>query len=64
MKAAGITLIVLGAIALAVALFVLYVWVLVWNLTDIQNVGFNFWNVFWIALATSGILGGASRAGK
>lgn len=41
-----------------------FTWILVMNLTDIQNVGFNFWNVFWIALALVGLVGGGSKAGN
>lgn len=58
-------LIILGIIATAaaaVAVFILAVWILVWNLTDIQNVGFNFWNVFWIALTTTALFGGTNKA--
>lgn len=47
-------LIALLLVALTVGGVILYSLVLVWNLTDIQNVGFNFWNVFWIVLFTFG----------
>lgn len=38
-------------LALAVGWFVLAVWIAVWNVTDMQNVGVNFWNMFWLTIA-------------
>lgn len=38
--------------------------IIFWNVTDIQNVGPNFWNVFWLvvaAIAAILILGGNRR---
>jgi hypothetical protein len=32
--------------------------VVAWNVTDIINVGANFWNVFWLAMVATWTLGG------
>jgi hypothetical protein len=32
--------------------------VVAWNVTDIINVGVNFWNVFWLALVVLWTFGG------
>lgn len=57
------TIILAGVVALAVAIggFILAVWMLVWNITDMQNVGVNFWNVFWSLLALTFVLGGSAK---
>lgn len=44
-------------VILGLALLAFWVWVIVINVHDIQTVGANFWNVFWIVLAGLGILG-------
>jgi hypothetical protein len=62
LKILAFIVLVLAAVAVTIAAFVLIVWVLVWNLTDIQNVGINFWNIFWIALAALALLGGTTKA--
>ena len=49
-------LIGLLAFAIQIALAVLYVFMFVWNITDIQNVGVNGWNVTWLVLASLGSL--------
>ena len=43
----------LGALGVAV----LAVFMVIWNVTDIQNVGPNFWNVAWLILAAIYLLG-------
>lgn len=48
---------VILAVALQLGLAVLFVFMFIWNISDIQNVGPNFWNIFWLALATLGSLG-------
>lgn len=60
MRGVGLVALIVGAFVVAIAGLILAVWILVWNLTDIQNVGFNFWNVFWIALASAALLGGVT----
>ena len=55
---------VLLAIALTLGLAVLYVFMFIWNISDIQNVGPNFWNIFWLVIAAIGslsLIGGALR---
>lgn len=48
---------VLALIALGIGLFILSVWMVVWNVNDIYNNGLNFWNAFWLMLvASSGII--------
>lgn len=44
-------------IAANVAFAVLFVFMFIWNITDIQNVGVNGWNVTWLVLASLGSLG-------
>lgn len=44
-------------VILGIAWLAFLVWVIVINVQDIQNVGANFWNIFWIVLAGLGILG-------
>lgn len=51
LKVIGIILLVAVVITAAVGWFVLAVWMIVWNVTDAQNVGVNFWNMFWIVVA-------------
>lgn len=38
--------------------------VVAWNVTDIVNVGANFWNVFWLALVGILAFGGLGVSGK
>ena len=45
------------ALAIQVGFAVLFVFMFIWNISDIQNVGPNFWNITWIALAGLGSLG-------
>ena len=45
------------ALAIQVSFAVLFVFMFVWNITDIQNVGVNGWNVTWLVLASLGSLG-------
>lgn len=47
---------VILALALTIGLAVLYVFMFIWNITDIQNEGPNFWNIFWLVIATIGSL--------
>lgn len=54
---------VLG-LAAAAALFVLAILMVVWNVTDIQNVGLNFWNTFWLGLVAVAFFGSTSAASK
>lgn len=35
-----------------IAVGVLTVFMFIWNITDITNVGPNFWNVTWLVIAT------------
>lgn len=57
------TIVGLGALAIIAAVVfnimfaVLIVFMFIWNITDIQNVGPNFWNIFWLVLASLGALG-------
>ncbi|GAA5198747.1 hypothetical protein [Microbacterium jejuense] len=62
MRALGVVFLILFGIALAVAGFVFATWVVVWNLTDMQNVGINFWNVFWILLVGTVLFGGVGAS--
>lgn len=58
----GSSLIALGAagvilaLALSIGMAVLFVFMFIWNISDIQNVGVNFWNVFWLVIASLGSL--------
>ena len=45
------------ALAIQVGFAVLFVFMFIWNITDIQNVGVNGWNVTWLVLASLGSLG-------
>lgn len=45
------------ALAIQVGFAVLFVFMFIWNITDIQNVGVNGWNVTWLVLASIGSLG-------
>lgn len=47
----GLFLVILG-IVLTIGVAVLVVFMFIWNITDIQNVGPNFWNVTWLVLAS------------
>ena len=49
-------LIGLLALAIQVGFAVLFVFMFIWNITDIQNVGVNGWNVTWLVLASLGSL--------
>jgi hypothetical protein len=40
------------------ALLTFFAIVVSWNVTDIINVGANFWNIFWLALAALWTFGG------
>lgn len=62
MKSLGIVLLILLVIAAAIGAFILAVWVVVWNVNDIADKGANFWNIFWILLVLSGVVGGTSKA--
>lgn len=53
---AGIIGVLLG-LAIQVGFAVLFVFMFIWNISDIQNVGPNFWNIAWIAVAGLGSLG-------
>lgn len=55
---------IIVGLVIVFAVVAFFSWILLMNLTDIQNVGFNFWNVFWIALALMGLVGGGSKAGS
>lgn len=68
MKTSGVVaLAAIGGIllvALSLGLAVLYVFMFIWNISDIQNVGPNFWNIFWLVIASLGalsLLGSAVR---
>ena len=50
-------LVELLAFAIQVGFAVLFVFMFTWNITDIQNVGVNGWNVTWLVLASLGSLG-------
>jgi hypothetical protein len=43
---------------LVLLILTLYAVVVAWNVTDIINVGANFWNVFWLAMVATWTLGG------
>ena len=45
------------ALAIQVGFAVLFVFMFICNITDIQNVGVNGWNVTWLVLASLGSLG-------
>lgn len=47
---------VILALAVSIGLAVLYVFMFIWNISDIQNVGPNFWNIFWLVIASIGSL--------
>lgn len=53
----GGVLLVITAVAFQLAYGVLIVFMYIWNISDIQNVGVNFWNIFWLVLATIMALG-------
>ncbi|MGG7510973.1 hypothetical protein [Plantibacter sp. YIM 135249] len=50
------------AVVVAAAVFVLAIAMVVWNVTDIQNVGINFWNTFWLGLVAVAFFGGTAKA--
>lgn len=52
----GVFLFILG-VALSIGVLVLVVFMFIWNINDIQNVGPNFWNVTWLVLASLLALG-------
>lgn len=52
----GVFLFILG-VAMSIGLLVLVVFMFIWNINDIQNVGPNFWNVTWLVLASILALG-------
>ena len=39
-----------------ITIFVLFVWALVFGITDINNNGFNVWAVVWIVLGAIGVI--------
>lgn len=49
-------------IALGIGVFVLSVWMVVWNVTDIYDNGLNFWNTFWLMLVGVGFFGTTAGA--
>lgn len=53
----GISILAIVLIVLNILFGVLAVFILYWNITDIINVGVNFWNVFWIVFAALTLLG-------
>ena len=55
--AGAAVLVGLLASAIQVGFAVLFVFMFIWNITDIQNVGVNGWNVTWLVLASLGSLG-------
>lgn len=55
--AGAAVLVGLLALAIQVGFAVLFVFMFIWNITDIQNVGVNGWNVTWLVLASLGSLG-------
>lgn len=48
----GIVLLLILGIPLDIGVGVLAFFMFVWNITDITNVGPNFWNVTWLVIAT------------
>lgn len=62
MRAIGIVGLILLGLALGLAVLVGATFVVLWNVTDIQNVGVNFWNIFWLVVVAAAITGGASKA--
>lgn len=58
MGAVGI--VVIFIVALLISPFMAAV--VAWNVTDIINVGVNFWNVFWLALVGIFVVGGAKAS--
>jgi hypothetical protein len=59
-----IFLLILVGIAAAIGLFVLGVWMVVWNANDIAANGANFWNVAWlgvVALGLASLIAGSKR---
>jgi len=57
-------LLVVGAFAVAIAGFILATWMVVWNVTDIQQHGINFWNAFWLLIVLASIGGGSGAASR
>ena len=55
--AGAAVLVGLLALAIQVGFAVLFVFMFIWNITDIQNVGVNGWNVTWLVLASIGSIG-------
>lgn len=57
---------VILALAMTLGLAVLFVFMFIWNISDIQNVGPNFWNIFWLVIASLGSLSlvGSAFRGK
>lgn len=51
-------------VAFGVAVLVLAAWMIVWNVTDIQHVGLNFWNVFWLLVVASAFFGSGAAIRK
>lgn len=61
---AGAAILLVFALVVAIALFILGVNVYVWNINDIIANGANFWNVFWLLLFGSMLFGGAGAASR
>ena len=49
----GVALLLTLGVLLDVGTGILSVFMFIWNITDIQNVGPNFWNVAWLVVATA-----------
>lgn len=54
----------LAIIGLAIGAFILSVWIIVWNTTDIAENGVSFWNVFWLLLVASTYFGSHAAASR
>lgn len=61
MNALAVTLGILLSIGLVIGALALSALVIFWSIEDIQNVGVNFWNVFWL-LCVAVFLLGVNRA--
>jgi len=58
MRTLGFILLFIVLAAIAIALFILSVHVIVWNVGDITVHGVSFWNIFWLwLLALLALLG-------
>lgn len=52
----AIVLLALVLILVSLAILGLSVWALIFGILDLNTVGPNFWNIFWIVLGSIGIL--------